>query len=113
MRNFKGHRGGWGALALVAVVIGAALPAHAQSAVDDTTPNQTDTGMNGKVTGAGSGSSYGAAGSNMMSQGKGVAGTGMGRTPPAGNAMGTGNSVQGKQGQGITAPITNSTDAAQ
>lgn len=72
------------------------------------TPAQPGAGMDGKVTGAGSGSS--ATGSNAVETGQGgVGGTGMGKMPMQTDQPGTGQSVKGQAGQSIT----NSTDSAK
>lgn len=90
-----------------ALLIAGATPVLAQSTDNTAHPGQGNSGLNGNVIGAGSGSSQGAAGNNTISTGQGgVANTGLGEASKAPNAPGTGNSVKGPAGQGIS----NSTD---
>ena len=63
---------------------------------------QGGAGMDGKIIDAGSGSATTAARSKLVDPGNGgVAGTGLGKVP-AGDKTGTGMSVKGPAGQGIS-----------
>lgn len=102
------RRSGATAAALaILLVAGTAMAAAQTSGSDNSAASmKPSAGMNGKIEGAGSGSASTAPGNNVIdsSQG-GVAGTGMGK--PSNTATGTGSSVSGPPGQGIS---TNSTD---
>ena len=116
MRGKPRARSGWRAAMVAGVIaMGVSPGAHAQSSGSETHPGQAGSGMDGQVTGAGSGSANGASGNNKMDTSQGVAGTGMGTMMPKKNAPGTGNSVQGPPGQGVTngQGMSNSTDTAK
>ena len=108
MRHSLRRAAGLAVLAALCIALGGGI-AGAQGA--GATPGQAgSSGMDGKITGAGSGSTAGAAGSTVVDPSNGgVAGTGMGKmttggggNSATGKAPGTGMSVSGPPGQGIT-----------
>lgn len=115
MRTIRALRGrtAWGAVAVLGLLIATGAWAQTTSgggtATGSAPSGQSSAGMNGKIMGAGSGSSGGAAGGDIVDPSNGgVAGTGLGKTTGNGST-GTGGSVKGPAGQGIS----NSTDTGK
>ena len=105
MTGLAGRRGAM----VVAVALTALMTAGVAGAqVGTVKPNAAS---NNNVQGAGSGSGGGSPNTVVDPSNGGVAGTGLGKTTadPHGPGAGTGNSVKGPAGQGIS----NSTDTGQ